>query len=128
MSHNSYDHRALRGVKVYDLAFTSGASGAVPTFFLRGRGIKSVTRNATGKYTIVPTRNGADVVDFEAWAEQASFSLSGAVWGCMVSQNVATAGGGIVVQFCTAAGAAVDPSNGDIVKVTFGIKHSAGMQ
>jgi len=127
MPNNSYTHTNLRLEKRYSLVFVSGASGAVPATFVRGKGIKSVTRNSAGKYTIVVTRNGSDLIDFDAFVEQASFSLSGAVWGCLISQNVATAGGGIVVQFVTAAGAAVDPTTGDTVKVNFNIKHSAGL-
>lgn len=127
MPNNSYPHTDIRLEKEYFINWKSGATGAVPTTLTRDRGIVSVTHNGVGKFTIVVKRNGADVTNFVAWVEQATPALTGACDGVMWSQNVNTAGGGIVVQFINAAGAATDPTTNDVVKVKFAIKHSAGL-
>lgn len=103
------------------LQWTSGASGAVPSTLTRSMGVKSVVHGATGVYVVTlksPWKNSP--LEFTQAIMQASYSASGA---CFVrvtadaSSNSTTPT--ITLLVVNAAGAAVEPTTGDVIRVSF---------
>lgn len=102
-----------------DLQFTAGASGAVPTTFIKDAGITSVTKTGatTGIYVVTLSQVYlAGLLSFPVIGiKQATYSATtGACFALLTTNAVATTGA-ITVTFVNAAGAAVDLAEGDIV-------------
>lgn len=98
------------------LAFTSGATGAVPTTLTRSVGITSIVRNSTGNYTITYDDVYASVLDFSLKVRQASYAAGGACVVQLVGDAIATvATHTLTIQTTNAAGAVVDMASGDVI-------------
>jgi hypothetical protein len=107
-----------------DLAWTSGASGAVPAALSRSMAIKSVAHGATGVYVITfkePWKNG--ILEFSWHIRQASYSKTGA---CVIQEtanaitNATTPT--VTILVTTAAGDAVEPASGDVIAMTWALQ------
>ncbi len=98
-----------------------GAAGA-PTIS-RAKGVTSITRNSSGKYTIVLQDN------YYALLHVNGCTLTGGVTAApgfnVFSEAVAS--GSLVVQFSDAAGAAVDPGNGEVVLLQLTLSNSGAL-
>lgn len=110
---------------VVPVQWTSGSTGAVPALsaFKFKTGVKSVTRNGAGDYTIVLNSPCKNATAFSGSVNQASFALSGAcqvVLKADTSTNLTTPA--IRFQVCTAPGVAVDPASGDVVRLELGLQ------
>lgn len=112
------------------LQWTSGATGAVPTYpssfkYANNTIFKSVTRTGTGAYTIALMGAMYDVMPepIKFGCLQASYANTGVCTAALVedhSNNVTTPE--VKILTTNAAGTATDASNGDIISVTFAFK------
>lgn len=111
-----------------DLAWTSGASGAVPAALSRSMGITSVVHGATGVYVITFKEQWkSGVLSFSRHVRQATYSASGACVVQMTGNAINTAAPTITILVTNAAGAAVEPASGDVIGMTFELQtHKAG--
>lgn len=110
------------GIVHYRVKYTSGASGAVPTFPLSmSNGITSVAHSGTGVITVVVANNFFQLANVTGGVQQASYSSSGAC-RLRVTSNAPTTGT-IVLTSETAAGAAVDTADGDIVFIDIEVQN-----
>lgn len=102
-----------------DLTWTSAASGALPALSDSGvsAGVTSNTHGATGVYTIVFDGQPYNLINFGQAIQQASYSKTGAcevqLTGFDAPSKTATL---LVVD---AAGDAVEPASGDVIRLTF---------
>lgn len=96
--------------------WTSGNTGAVPATLTFDRGIASVTRTGTGAFTIALSSAWDAQLHFRGGVIQASYSNTGACHVQQVEDKVADTTTPEIKILCTnAAGAATDPTNGDVV-------------
>lgn len=106
-------------VELY-LQYTSGATGAIPTTLLRSSGFglgstAAIARTGVGLFTIQFDQIWAlKYLDFNGVFQQAAYSAAGACEVQILTDTVAT-NGQMTIEVTNAAGAAVDPANGDIV-------------
>jgi hypothetical protein len=102
------------GIVHYRVKFTSGATGAVPTFPLSmSNRITSVTYSATGIYTIVLGSNFYQLANLQGGIMQASYSAAGACRIRPVSAVGST--GTVVITTEDDDGDAVAASDGDVI-------------
>ena len=110
------------------VGFTSGASGALPSAnsgytFFGGPLVRSITKGATGFYTINLTQPVLNITQWNIGCIQATFAAGGACDGYITTDNSGNAAApAITVQFNTKAGVAVDPSAGDKVRIYVGFQ------
>lgn len=117
----------IGGMVYAQLKWTSGATGAVPTFpssfkYASNIVFKSVTRTGTGAYTIALQKPFYDVMPepMKFGCLQASDSASGVCTARLIedhSNNVTTPE--LKILTTNAAGAATDAASGDVITVTF---------
>lgn len=103
------------GIVHYRVGWTSGSSGAVPSFPLNmSEGITSVTHGSTGVYTVVLANNFYQFAGLGVHTiKQASYSKTGA---CDVVVTGATGSTGTVVLLVVDGdGDAVDPTTNDVI-------------
>lgn len=109
-------------------SWVSGASGAVPASFRRSRGIRSVTRNSTGNYTVVFERGANDWCDMHVTNAQATPAVAGAVdfmpWG--VGDIGGTAKSVTFQMKKGTDGSVADPADGDVIRFSIVPKYSNG--
>lgn len=98
-----------------------GAAGA-PTI-TRAKGIASITRNAAGRYTIVLQDNYYAFL--KASATPIIAGVTAAPGFNVFSEAVAS--GSLIVQFSDAAGAAVDPGNGEVITLMISLSNSGAL-
>lgn len=131
-SARSYEIKSQNyGVQAAHFAFTATTGGALPalsTYSERWADLKSTTTKTaatTGLYDFFLNSVWLGIAG--GWTIrviQASYSASGACYGDVTVDNVATAAAPKVrVTFRTAAGAAVDLADGDKVFVTIPLKY-----
>jgi hypothetical protein len=112
--------------------FTATTSGAVPTSLTRAREFRTssiavVKPSGTGLYDFFLKEPWAKLLDWSCRTIQASYSASGACYGEVTVDNVATvAAPKVRVTFFTAAGAAVDLATGDIVRLRLDLQNLVG--
>lgn len=123
-SRGNYPDRtaAIGAIKDLYVKFVSGANGAVPAALSILGEIISVTRTGTGAYTVQFSQSYYQAIEFAGTVTQASFSTSGACFIQQVADANEAANGTVKFQCYTQAGAAVDPTTGDIVKVHFTVQ------
>jgi hypothetical protein len=110
------------GEERYYVKWTSGSSGAVPSFPLSAsQGVTSVTHGSTGVYTIVLQNAYYQSLAFIRDAQQASYSSSGACAIVKTSDTPAT--GTIAILVTNAAGSAVDPTTNDVIELCFVVQN-----
>jgi len=123
------------------VSYVSGGTGAVPSTFRRARGIKSITRNATGTFTVVAERGFSDVTDFGGSVVQAAviagdYSAFDPTKACECKLvSVAADGKSFVFVTTTlnsgvsaASGSVIaDPASGDVVRFAVDLKRSMGL-
>lgn len=115
-----------RGLKMYSIQFTAGASGAVPTTFTRARGIASIAKS-TNDYIITLSKGGTALVDWLVpKVIQASPSDAGA-WEAKVTAEDVDGAKTIQLSFYNDGGTAVALAEGDILRFTFFLKSSPGL-
>jgi hypothetical protein len=106
-----------------DLQFTSGASGAVPTTFLKKSGISGVTRDNTGLYSA--TLDEGFVAFVNGWG---GVLPTGGAFASTIAQEVvvfAASTSTKVIKFATVrsdTGVAIDMASGDVLFATFVIQ------
>lgn len=100
-----------------DLAWVSGATGAVPSTFIDRAGVYSVTRTNTGAYDIVLEERPYRFSNLlSGTVQQASYSKTGACAVRLVGVDLANRKVQILVV--DGDGDAVDPTTNDIVRLT----------
>ncbi len=108
------------GRNFIDLRWTSGASGAVASVDATKKyGFDSTTpvaHGATGVYTLTTSGQWADYIGCTVDIIQASYSASGACKGRVTAYSLANKT--VTILITTAAGAAVEPTTGDVITVT----------
>lgn len=103
-----------------------GATGAPTLDTTNSKGIKSITRNSAGQYTLVLQDAWSRYLGMEARFIQSSTGIPASPIVGLKSQSVATAGGGSIVFVCsTGAGAATDPGNGEELELVLFLKNSS---
>lgn len=103
-----------------DLAWISGASGAVPAALSRSSGIKSVVHGATGVYVITFSEVWANgVLNMSSHVRQASYSKTGACYVVETANAISSATPTVTILVTTAAGDAVEPTTSDVIGITF---------
>lgn len=118
------------------LQWASLVTGGIPTTLTRASGFGTI---APATAAIVRTGVGLFTVQFErAWAlpyldfnngqiKQATYSAAGACSVVIVSDALVATTGVITIQINNAAGAAVDPTTGDIIRLHWTMQtHTAG--
>ncbi len=108
----------IGAIKDLFVKFVSGASGAVPTTWGTLGGIQTITKTGTGAYTVQFNQSYYQCVQFVGSVQQASYSASGACTVAINADASEAANGTVKFTTLTAAGAAVDMSAGDILRVT----------
>lgn len=96
---------------------TLGASGAAPSVPTRADGFGVLVSAGSGVYTLPLIRGGKELLEFHVECLQASYSVDGAVYGDVTTDNVAGATPTIVFTMRDADGVAVQPATGDKIKV-----------
>ena len=106
-----------------DLEWTSLVSGGVPALLTSGfphsgmGQVASVVHGATGVYTITFTDQWFDLLQFDGWVIQATYSAAGACNVRVTANNTGAAAKTLVLLVTNAAGAAVDPTTNDVLYV-----------
>jgi hypothetical protein len=100
-----------------DLEWTSGSSGAVPTSLTEKSGVKSVTHGSTGAYAVVLEETPYHLTNIIQSIEQASYSKTGACKVELVDTDLDEKLINLLVV--DGDGDAVDPTDNDIIRVTF---------
>jgi hypothetical protein len=106
-------------VDVY-LKMTLGSSGAVPSDLGTSgvsAGVTAVSSAGSGVYNITLAGPYAEFIDFGQSIIQASYSASGACAAFVTAYSGSA--GTIQITTRTAAGAAVQPASGDIIRLKF---------
>lgn len=112
-----------RVVDLYCVA-AIGATGAPTINASLSKGVTSITRNSTGRYTIVLDDNYIDllqVTEFRILAAGAPAAVGGFV---VRANNVAAAAKSVVVEFVNSSGAAVEINNGTSLRIKLELKAS----
>jgi len=112
-------------VKRVYVRWTSGASGAVATL-LAFNEVASVTHTGTGAYTIQFTQAYNQSRNLIANVTQASYSSSGACKVRKVADASEAANGTLKIVTLTEAGAAVEPTTGDVIELTYEVATATG--
>jgi hypothetical protein len=108
-----------RMVELY-AEITFGAAGAVSAS--SGKGVASVTRDAQGEYTVALTDR---YPSFLAASYDYETTETNAGWVCTQSEAVDTATPSVTFRTNDAAGAKVDPADGEKLRVCFKLKNSS---
>lgn len=95
----------------------SGSSGAIGTLKTYAE-IASVTHTGTGAYTIQYTQSYNQSQGIRGDVAQASYNASGACFVKHISDANEAANGTLKVLVVDAAGAAVEPTTGDVIHIT----------
>lgn len=114
-----------KGEKKFRLRMVAGTSGAVPTTFVRARGIASVTKS-TNDYIVALSRGGTALLDWNVKVIQATPSTTGA-WDAKVTAEDVATNKTITISPYTVAGAAVALATGDVLVFDFTLKTSPGL-
>ncbi len=97
---------------------TAGASGAVPTTFIKNAGISTVTKTgaSTGIYVVTLSQVYlAGLLSFPIMGiKQATYNASTGACGALVTTNAIATTGALTITTVNAAGTAVDLAVGDI--------------
>lgn len=97
--------------------WTSGATGAVASVDRKGDNAATpVARTAAGSFTLALAQVYFDHEPMLEEIVQASYSANGAVYVVPIAYNLASKT--VTVKTVNAAGAATDPTTGDVVQVT----------
>lgn len=132
MAQHRFSQFALSLVKERVTLFmrvTFGATGAPTLDAVSSKGVKSITRNSAGNYTVVlgnaiqkdayPKLFGVDVTYV------CSSGSPAAPVNFLVSEQVATASNpSFVLQFVNSAGTATDPASGEEVRAVIDLTNS----
>lgn len=130
MANRSFDPFSLsleKQVVSLFLNFTVGATGAPTLVVAPSKGIKSITRNGVGLYTVVLQDGynkflGLDVVNSNSTGISAAPNCNLVSTGT----NLSAAGGGTIkFQFVNGAGAATELANGDNIYMAFTLGNSS---
>lgn len=116
-----------QGTVLIPVQWTSGATGAVPALsaFTYSAGVKSVTRNSAGDFTIV-FKGGAAAgfIGMDENIVQASYSNTGACYAIIKVNSLKTKGTfSVEIMTVNAAGAATDPTTGDVIALLFTLQY-----
>lgn len=118
---------AQPGVVWIDLVATLGTSGASASATIAYQyGIKSLSDNGSGVYTITFQDGYVACLNIIENIIQASYSASGAVYFTWTTDTSNTGTPVVTLTARTAAGAAVQPATGDIIKLSFRMKRTRG--
>lgn len=110
---------------------TFGGTGAPTLVTAQSKGIKSVTRNSTGKYTFVfGNSSGIDQYTkllfvgclFDAISNTGTAPLAPLMY--LQANSVAAAAGSLQIVFNSTAQAAADPASGEAVYMVFELSNS----
>jgi hypothetical protein len=109
--------------KVVDLYLkaTIGSTGAVTIVAASSKGIASIARNSTGKYTITLSDKYNDLLMASGCIEKSSGDPSAASGFVVRSQAVSSAKT-VVVEYLDETGAAVELSSGDTIRLKLELK------
>jgi hypothetical protein len=110
-------------VKDVFVKWTSGASGAVASS-LGFAEVVSITHGATGVFVIQFSQGWNDSRNFTGNVMQASYSATGACTVRKTAQD--STAGTLTVLVVTAAGAAVEPTTGDVIELCFQVATATG--
>lgn len=114
-----------RGEKIFRITMKATTSGAVPTTFIRGRGVASIAKS-TNDYIITLSKGATALLPgSSARVRQASSSTTGAWEAKITAEDVAT-NKTITVSPYTAAGSAVALAVDDVLDVVLVLKTSPG--
>lgn len=110
------------------MAITIGASGAPTISPQTSKGIKSITRNSAGDYTVTFQDSYQRLLSFNAHTQNATgISGAGQVNVKTAGTNVTTQGAGTVEFVCSTGGTATDPASGDTLYVNFTLSNSTAI-
>lgn len=99
-----------------------GATGAPTLSAVNSKGIKSITRNSAGKYTIVLQDNYVRL--YGASAKTVGNTCAAPTSWIFSEQVNSATSPSLILQFANAAGAATDPGNGETVLFQLILKNS----
>jgi hypothetical protein len=104
------------------MRFTVGATGAPTLDTANSKGIKSITRNGVGNYTVVLQDSYQKLLGFNYFSV---FSTPAAINAFVTTEAVATnSNPNVVFQFQSAAGTNVELANGEDIRMEFELKNS----
>jgi hypothetical protein len=98
-----------------------GSSGA-PTL-VRGKGIKSITRNSAGDYTLALQENFAGLLQVSSSLQNAT-GIPSVVMG-IKANNVSSSSAPGIEFVCSASGLAADPASGDVIRLQLSLRNSS---
>lgn len=101
---------------------TIGASGACT--LTRGKGIKSVTKDSTGQYTIAFKENFNGLLGVDAMTQNSTGIPSATEIGIKTDNSTSATAPGVTLV-TSAAGVAANPASGDILFVRFTLRNSS---
>lgn len=114
-------------VTLYGNVTISGTAGAPTLNALKSLGIKSISRTGTGKYAMtlggpvgVDTYNRLLDIDITSLV-----STTSAFTGYNVVSDASATTGIVTVQLVSAAGAAVDPANGEVLLIAMDLSNTS---
>src|SRR5258707_14823502 len=119
-----YSSQAQGSVKT-PVQWTSGSTGAVPALsaFAFREGIKSVTRDTLGIFTIVFQNAAAGFIGMSETIVQASYSAAGACHAVITSNNIKDPDlHSITINTVKADGTVVDPTTNDVIALVFDLQ------
>lgn len=97
---------------------TLGTNGAAPTTPTRSDGFGTLVSAGSGVYTLPLLRGSNELLEFaDCGSVQASYSVDGACYADLTTDNVAGATPTIVFTMRDADGVAVQPATGDKIKL-----------
>ena len=112
-------------VKDLFVEFTSGSSGAVASSPGYNE-VVSITRTGTGAYTIQFSQAYNGARNFHGDPTQASYSASGACNVKHIADANEASNGTLKILVTNAAGAATDPTTGDVIRMCYQVATNTG--